>query len=167
MFNGTNRNNIVKGGVAAGAFGGIALWVALLLDRADGTGDAFSVLKTAGAPFLGERALKPGPDWGAVAVGIVSHLAVSVVWGLIFAALFYGLSKVGTLVAGTLWGIVVWLGMFYVVLPLVGWWSIAQGMPPLRAVMFHLLFGLALGIGMLPFQHPRVRVEVRRSGLSS
>lgn len=167
MINGTNRNDIVKGGVAAGAFGAIALWVALLLDRSVGGVDVFSVLKTAGAPFLGERALEPGPDWGAVVVGIVSHLAVSLVWGLIFAALFYGLSKVGTLVAGALWGIAVWFGMFYVVLPLLGWSSIAQSMPPLRAILFHLLFGLALGIGMLPFQHPRVRVEVHRSGLSS
>jgi hypothetical protein len=105
----------------------------------------------------------PGPDWGAVAVGVISHLAVSLVWGLIFAALFYGLTKIGTLVAGTLWGIVVWLGMFHVLLPLLGQSSIAQAMPPLRAIVLHLLFGLALGIGMLPFQHPRVRIEVRGS----
>ena len=60
--------------------------------------------------------------------------------------------RVATVLAGALWGIVVWLAMFYVVLPVAGAGVVARGAPIGGAVTGHLIFGLALGIGFLPFQ---------------
>jgi hypothetical protein len=77
------------------------------------------------------------------------------VWGLLFAVISYGLSRGATVLAGALWGIVVWFGMYYLVLPVAGLPEVAQSTPLLKAIASHLVFGLAVGVGYLPFQHER------------
>jgi len=149
------RRRSVTGGIVAGLVSGVflsAMNTAMMLAR---RGDVWSGLKGAGMPFLGERAAQPGFDAGAVLVGFLSHLAVSATWGLLFGVLFYGFSKGLTVVLGALWGIVVWLAMYYVVLPLVGLSAIARSVPVGSAIFFHVLFGLVVGIAFLPFQHER------------
>ena len=66
-----------------------------------------TALKGAAAPLSGEAAMRPGFEAGPVLLGLVCHFAVSIGWGLLFGLVAYGVA----------WGIVVWLGMFYVVLP--------------------------------------------------
>ena len=79
--------------------------------------------------------------------------------------LVYGLSKPMTLLASLAFGIAVWLGMYYVVLPLAGLGDMARGSPISSAIMTHVVFGLGLGVGFLPFQRrkpiARRRIEHR------
>jgi hypothetical protein len=125
--------------------------------------DVWVGMKMASAPFLGERVFEPGFAMGPVVVGVLSHFAVSLVWGILFAWLFYGISKGLTVLAGAFWGIVVWLGMFYIVLPLVGLGGMAADVPVLFAIVEHVVFGLAVGIGFLPYQRPRHAIRRARA----
>lgn len=145
----------ITGGVFAGVIGGAVIAIFMLAVSIVKGQDVWSGMKMAGAPFLGERAMLPGFDLGAVLVGVLSHFAVSIVWGVLFGILFHGLGKPATVAVGAIYGIVVWLGMFYVVLPLFGLSEIARSAPVGMAVLEHVLFGLAVGVGFLPFQRRR------------
>jgi hypothetical protein len=72
--------------------------------------------------------------------------------GLLFALLSYGLNRNATVVAGIAWGIVVWLGMYGLVLPLIGADSFLHATPLVAAVFDHVLFGATVGAAFLPFQ---------------
>jgi uncharacterized protein DUF6789 len=145
----------VAGGVVAGVVGGAVLAALLAFLAFLRHQDLWRVLKGAGAPFLGARATRPGFDAEAVLVGVLGHFAVSIIWGVLFAVIFYGLSKGATMVAGLFWGVVVWLGMYYLVLPLVGLARITHDTPIAHAIVTHVVFGLAVAAGFLPFQMPR------------
>jgi hypothetical protein len=149
------RGHALGGGVVAGAIGGAALALVLLAAALVQQRDLWTVMKGAAAPFLGERATAPGFELGAVVLGVLAHFAVSIVWGVLFAAIAHGLSRGLTVVAGALWGIVVWFGMYYLVLPLVGLPQVAEATPLGMAILSHVIFGLAVGIGFLPFQRTR------------
>ncbi|GEM_PF-3059539 len=156
----TEQTHAAYGGMIAGIVGGVAIAVFMLVMAYSRGGDLWMVFKGAGYPFLGDRALQPGFDALAIAVGTLSHFAVSITWGVLFGLLFFGLSSAATLVAGLLWGVVVWLGMFYVILPLIGAGFMARGMPVSLAVTEHLMFGIAMGVGFLPFQRMRTLTDV-------
>lgn len=151
------RGHAVKGGVVAGLIGGAILALVLLVAALAARQDVWIGLKAAGAPLLGERALEPGFDLTAVLTGVLGHFAVAIVWGVLFAVLFYGLSPTATVAVGALWGLGVWIGMSYVVLPLVGLSELARAAPVGVAIVEHVIFGLALAIGFLPFQRTRPR----------
>lgn len=151
----------MKGGVIAGIVGGITIAAFMTLINLAQQRDIWVGMKAAGAPFLHDRALQPGFDPAAIGVGIISHFAVSIVWGVLFAFLFYGLSRANTILTGAIWGIVVWLGMYYVLLPLLGLSGLAASAPTGMAIIEHVLFGLGVGIGFLPFQRPRTAIPVR------
>jgi len=111
--------------------------------------DIWYGMKGASAPFLGARAMTPGFDLAAVVIGIVAHLGISAAWGAGFGVLAHGLGKLATMAASAAWGVVVWLGMYYAVLPLVGLSAMRADAPPARAVAFHIVFGLLLGGALL------------------
>jgi hypothetical protein len=52
--------------------------------------------------------------------------------------------------------------MYYVVLPIVGLGEYAASTPLLMAIVSHLVFGLGVGLGFLPYQRRRVSSPVRR-----
>jgi hypothetical protein len=143
------------GGVVAGIVGGAVIALAMLLAALLKQQDIWLGLKGAAVPFLGDRALQPGFDPGAVAVGVASHFAVSIVWGVMFAAIFFGLSRGATIMAGAIWGLIAWFVMSYVVLPLAGLEQMARQTPVGTAILSHLMFGLTVGVGFLPFQRTR------------
>lgn len=145
----------IAGGIVGGIVGGLAI-AAVLAVLALANGDVWTAFKGAGTPFLGARAAAPGFDLVAIAVGLASHMAVSIVWGVLFGLLAYGLTRNLTLVAGLAWGIVVWVGMHYLVLPAIGLGQIATSGPVMGPILQHLVFGLGLGVGFMPFQRPRV-----------
>ncbi len=149
------RGHALGGGIVAGIIGGAVLAIVLLVGAVASGQDIWLGMKGAAAPFLGERAMQPGFDPGAVALGVLAHFAVSIVWGVLFAAVAYGASKAVTVFAGLVWGVVVWFGMYYVVLPIAGLSQMAQETPLGMAILTHLIFGLAVGIGFLPFQRTR------------
>jgi hypothetical protein len=148
------------GGTVAGLFAGFMLAVFnLVVDFARGR-DLWVVFKVAAYPFLHERALAPGLDPGPVLLGLTTHLGIAAVWGVLFGLTTYGMSRSATVAYGGIWGIVVWIGMFYFVLPL-AWSSVlVRGVPTVLALGQHLLFGLALGLGFLPYQRTVVRRTV-------
>ena len=45
--------------------------------------------------------------------------------------------------------------MYYVVLPIVGLGEVARSAPLGMAIIGHVIFGLAVGVGFLPFQRTR------------
>lgn len=152
-----SRGGAAFGGVVAGLIGGLVIQVILLLGATAAGRDPWGVLKFAGAPFLHERAMQPGFDGGAVLVGLICHYGVSVVWGVLFALLAYGLSKGATVLASAAWGVVVWFGMYYIVMPAAGLGRGGGNQPAAMAILEHVIFGLVVGIAFLPFQRTRLR----------
>lgn len=147
-----NWQPAVVGGLVAGLAGALVFSAVLVAMTHASGGDVWTALKFPGSPFLGNRSLAPGFDPVALLVGVLSHLGVAAVWGLLFSLLFYGLSWPATIAAGALWGVVAWLGMFYVVLPTVRLGSMASRMPAPAAILEHVAFGLAMALAFLPFQ---------------
>jgi hypothetical protein len=143
----------LEGGALAGLIGGIVMSIYMVIGTMLHHGDVWMTMKGAGTPFLHERAQAPGFDALAVGVGAGSSLLISVLWGLGFGAVFYGLSKAATVGAGVVWGVVCWLVMFYVVVPAVGM-DVASKVPMGMAILQHVLFGVAVALAFLPFQHP-------------
>jgi hypothetical protein len=148
----TDDRRVVKGAVVAGLVSGGTLTAMMTIVSALRGKDIWFGMKGTAAPFLGARAMAPGFDPIAVPMGLALHLVISIGWALGFAAIFYGLSKKATLAAGALWGVVVWLGMYYVVLPLVGLAAMRAGAPISRVVVYHVFFGVILALAFLPFQ---------------
>jgi hypothetical protein len=153
-----DRRRALGGGAIAGIVGGIALTIALLFGAWMTGASGWVILKFASLPFLSDaRVFQPGFEAGPVLLGVTLHFLVSVGWGVLFALFFYGLSRGGTVLAGLLWGVVVWLAMYYAVMPLLGLGAIARGAPVWPALINHLIFGLFVGLGFLPFQRRIVR----------
>ncbi|MBI2893644.1 MAG: hypothetical protein HYY06_08835 [Deltaproteobacteria bacterium] len=146
----------VGGGLVAGVAGGAVMGILMMFLRALAQRDIWTWLKLAAIPLLGDRATRPGLDPGAVLVGAAVHFAISATWGLVFGILFHGLTRGVTVIAGAVWGITVWLVMFYLVLPVAGAGQVVRTMPVALALFEHLAFGLSVGAGFLPFQRPLV-----------
>src|SRR5439155_23032429 len=73
----------------AGVLGGVAMAiVAFAVTWARGA-DPWVPLKMPSSTFYLQRALEPGFDLGPLLLGLVIHLAVSVVWAAIFGYLVY------------------------------------------------------------------------------
>jgi hypothetical protein len=134
-------------GIAAGLF----LTAFMTVMSAAGKKDIWYGIKGASAPFLRERAMQPGFDLWPVVLGLTSHLVVSAIWGILFAILFYGASRFVAIVGGVLWGFVVWIGMYYVVLPIAGLSSMQEDAPVGRAIAFHLFFSMAMTAAYLAY----------------
>jgi hypothetical protein len=148
----------VAGGVIAGLVGGLVLSLFMVAMSVAQGADIWMGAKVAGAPVMGERMMQPGFDLPAVLVGVISHLGVSIAWGVLFGILFFGLSDAETMAGGVAWGVVVWLAMFYVILPLLGLSQIAASVTVARAIFEHLLFGVSVAMAFLPFQ-PSARLS--------
>lgn len=146
------RRSRSMGGVIAGVLGGAAMWGLVLIVNAIRGAELWPVIKASGYIFTGSRAFNPVFDAAPVLIGVVSHFAVAIIWGLWFALLFYGFSKGATLVFGLLWGLVAWATMIYIAMPIVGLGTVAAGIPTGFAVLQYLVFGLFVAIGFLPFQ---------------
>lgn len=149
----------VIGGAVGGLVGGFALVVFGVAYALVNGVDAWPAVKAAALPLYGMRVFAPGFDFFPVLIGLSNHFAISMIWGAVFAVLAYGLPRMATLVAAFAWGLVVWFGMHFVVLRLFGWGDVARSAPIGLALFQHLLFGLAMGIGFLPFQRPYVVPE--------
>jgi hypothetical protein len=140
------------GGIVAGLIAGLVLSGAMAAMAANAGRDVWQGMKFAGYPFLGERATLPGPDDFAVIVGIASHLLVSITWGAIFGMLVYGARRPITLLEGALFGVIVWLGMDHLILP-VFHVPMDHPQPLAMQIVSHVVFGLLLAVAFLPFQH--------------
>jgi len=151
----------ISGGIIAGLVAAAFLTLMMtVMSAARGT-DIWFGMKGAAEPFLAERAMQPGFDFFAVWLGLMCHAAVSVAWAVPFALLAEQLSPLATIGAGAAWGLVVWIGMFYVVLPLFGLGSMRHDAPISRAILYHVFFGVAVALAYLGYQRSEHRVRRR------
>jgi hypothetical protein len=143
---------IVTGIVAGFLFAGFEMLAAVVMM---GPGAAVMPLRMIGAMALGADALEPSYSiaWAATA-GIAVHMALSIVFAGIFAAIaaplaisLNFLSRPGRLaLAGTLFGIILWLTNFYVIAPLAGWtWFPERTSPIVQFVAHAFFFGCPVG----------------------
>jgi len=146
----------LREGIGAGIVGGVvsAAW-ALLVSPILGT-DPLEETCLAAVPLLGDRAMQPGNTPLALLVGGMSHMAVSVAWGIAFTLACRGLSPVAMLAAGAFFGVAVWLVMHHVLLPALGVAWIIAGFSTARAVTEHVVYGTGVAMGVL---------RLRRSGV--
>jgi len=147
--------------VLAGVVGGLVLSCFMLVVTLVNGDDAWLAIKAPAAPLLGARALKPGFDAVAAGAGVLSHFATSIVWGVLFGLLFFGLTKLGTLLAGACWSVVVWIAMRFVLLPGLGLADLGAGMSMGLEVFSHLLFGVSAAAAFLPYQRALPRIGLR------
>lgn len=151
VHNRAQSRRAAKGGAIAGLVAGLFTSVFLAIMNAAQGRDVLQGLKFAGVPVLGKRALEPGFDHVAIVIGVFDHLVISMAWGFFFGLLFFGLSKGMTMLAGVFWGLVVWIVMLYVALPVLGFPP--GGNNPLPVAIFtHVLFAEVLAAAFLPFQ---------------
>jgi hypothetical protein len=140
-----------KGGVIAGLVSGVVISVLLAVINAVEGKSVLGGLKVACYPFFGQRVFEPGFDHVTIVAGVASHLAVSVVWGVLLGLLFFGLNKGMTLLAGAFWGLLVWVVMLYVAVPALGF-PPGGNNPMSMAIITHLVFGVTLAAAFLPSQ---------------
>lgn len=114
-------SDVVVAGILGGmVFAGFEMVAAAVLM---GPQAFFMPLRMIGAMVLGPAALDPGYSLALAGLaGVIVHMALSVVFALIFAAFASPISSTAALTAGGIvFGIVLWLVNFYLVAPLAGW----------------------------------------------
>jgi len=139
----------LRDGALAGLVGGIvsAAW-GLAMSPILGT-DMLRETRLAAMPLLGVAATRPGNGALPLLVGGASHLGVSIAWGIAFALACGRRSPSATLAAGGLFGVVVWLAMHHVVLPIMGVGWIVRGFSTARAITEHVVYGIGVALGLL------------------
>jgi hypothetical protein len=111
-----------------------------------GAGAFFMPLRMIGAIALGSAALDPSyPLAFAGLAGLVVHVALSVIYGMIFAVIVGGLrSRMWDTVLGGLFGLFLWVFNFYVVAPRAFPWFLESN-PFVQFVAHTFFFGAVLG----------------------
>jgi hypothetical protein len=153
-----DRMRAVTGGAVAGLASGLVLTLMMTVMAASHHKDVWYGMKGAAAPFLGHRAMHAGFDLGAVVLGLSTHFLISIGWGVLFAFFFYGSSRLKTMLGGIAYGLVVWIGMYYVVLPIVGLGAMTREAPIGRVIMFHEMFSIVLAGAFLGWQRIQSRI---------
>jgi len=153
----TRRRLILRGGAIAGVVGGVVISLLAAVTNALRGQDVWRVFKVAAYPFLHQRVTSPGFDAVPIALGLVDHFAVSIICGILFADLAFGLSRWATVGFGAVWGLLVLFAMTYLVLPMAGAVRLEDQMAIGPMVVEHVMFGIAVGLAFVPFQ----RLEAR------
>jgi hypothetical protein len=111
-----------------------------------GPGAFFMPLRMIGGIALGPEALDPGYSIIAAGVaGVMVHVVLSVVYGVIFgeiAAMLRG--QAAFMVAGSIFGLALWLINFYVIAPLAFPWFLESN-PLMQFIAHTVFFGSVLG----------------------
>jgi uncharacterized membrane protein YagU involved in acid resistance len=144
-----NRRSGTRAVVVGGSIGGaLDLAFALTFAAANGVGP-LQLLQTVASGLLGSAAYEGGPS--AAVLGFAAHFALSYGWAALFVAAARRMPRVAArpLLAGILFGVLVFLAMRLVVLPLsafphpVSFKPLAAGLD-LLSHMF--LFGLPIAL---------------------
>ncbi len=151
-------NGLTMGVVAGITFAMFEMIMATIL------GDGFfAPLRMIGAIVLGPDALVPiYPVTVAALAGMVVHLVLSGIFGLIFGLIassirFVRASSQSLVIAATIFGILLWIVNFYLIAPLVfPWFGMAN--PYVQFVSHAFFYGTPLGLLLLARKVP---AEVR------
>ena len=155
---------LIRQGAISGVFAGISfvafgMLMALLLD-----GDFLKPLRMMATITLGENALA---QWNSLLAVTLHGLFLLILFAGIFGALFghmvsrqrfIALSSKRLILAGSLYGTLLWLTIFYIVAPVLGWiWFPLDNNPLLEGfVGYTLFFGAVLGLVFARRLHPGV-----------
>ena len=143
-------NVVGLGGAIAGLAGGVAMAIVAALLSASMGQDIWHESKRIAAIVYGPAALAvSGFDPGPVLVGSLIHLLVSAVLGAIFGIvtrrLLHLTSDFGTpVMAGLVYGLLIWMVAYFVVLPLLNP-SLLEVYTP-AFIIQHVAFGVVLGL---------------------
>ncbi len=144
--------------LAAGAIASIAFLVLemLLLPLVAGL-SPWTALRMIAAIPLGQGVLPPPATFDAVVffVALLLHLALSLLYALLFVRLLWRLSSSSLLLAGAAFGIVLYLVNFHVFTLMFPWFAELRGLPTL---VVHTLFGLIVAWVYIAFS----RLSTRR-----
>jgi uncharacterized membrane protein YagU involved in acid resistance len=138
---------LLRSGAVAGLVAGVVfLIVEMALVLTVGGGELWGPPRMMGAIALGEDVLPPPAtfDAGIVAVGMIVHFALSAVLGVIFAfaAGALKLSRGMMILAGAVFGLIVYVVNFYGFTELFPWFAMARNAITIFA---HLVFGGVIG----------------------
>lgn len=138
-----------KAAVLAGLIAGVVFVIAEMALLALTGGNVWGPPRMMGAIVLGESVLPPPAtfDFGVVMAGMLVHFGLSIVLGLIFAAVFHRLGAAMTLLAGALFGLAVYVVNFYVMTAVFPWFANARTWV---TIVSHIVFGLALAASYRP-----------------
>ena len=143
----------VKQGAIGGAIAGIvfAMFEMLATALMNGAAAFFMPLRMIGAIVLGQGALQPSyPLLTAGLAGMVVHMMLSVVFGIVFALLVASVpalasSTMALLAAASAYGLLLWLVNFYLIAPAAGWVWFTESNPVVQFLAHTVMFGTALG----------------------
>ncbi len=150
-----NAGNWFTNSVLGGIVGGImfAMFEMVMSAILNGRDAFFVPLRMIGGIVLGQQALSPAYSLaGAAVVGITLHLALSVLFGVIFGAgatMLPSLARASRalLLAGASYGVMLWLVNFYVIAPAAGWnWFPDQSNEAVQFMAHAFIFGLGSGV---------------------
>jgi hypothetical protein len=159
---GVQASPLLRAGAIAGVVAGI-IFAMFEMVMAAIMGDGFFMpLRMIGAIILGEDAMMASYSLvTAAAVGLVVHMMLSVIYGVLFGAivgfvpaLHEGSSRLIAL--ATLFGFALWLVNFYIIAPIAfEWFGMADSM--IQFVAHTFFFGTALGLTLLAIGTSRRR----------
>lgn len=135
---------LAAGAIAGLVFAGFEMAAALMLS---GPGAVFTPLRMIGAMALGSQALDAQyPLVEAVATGLILHIALSMIFAVVFESLVpVGLRTTAVVRLGMFYGFMLWLTNYYLVGPALGWvWFAQQTMPIVEAVAHTVFFGAVI-----------------------
>lgn len=134
---------MVGKGILAGLIATVVLSALMIMKSAMGLMPEFNAIKD-WVTILSGFGLPATP-----VAGWIAHVVFgSVVWGGLYAALYDKLPG-SALVSGITFGVIGWLGMMVVFMPMAGHGMFALGIGPMVAVatlVLHIIFGAVLGL---------------------
>ena len=103
---------------------------------------------------MGTDVLPPPATFDAVimTVAILIHLVLSILLGFVFALLARGRTFATSILAGAVFGLVIYLFNFYVMTAVFPWFAEARNWV---SILAHVVFGLVLGWAYPTFARPR------------
>ena len=131
--------------MVAGTVGGLlgALTMDAVAVALAGPTGGWAALKCPAFPF----AMHPGFDLPPLIASQLSHGLIAIAWGMLFGLVFAKKRAATVFFAGLLWGLVVLVAMYYVVLPAFDMSGYVAKSGFLYSVAIHLGYGVGLGVG--------------------
>jgi len=135
-------NKIVKG-ISAGLVATIVLSLLMIMKAKMGLMPDLNVIKM--------LASKMG---GALAMGWMAHVVIGLGYGVIYSLFSNNIPTSSPVSKGMILGVVGWLMMMLIIMPMMGAGLFAQNMgmkAPIMTLMLHLIFGAVLGFSFNKF----------------
>lgn len=149
-----NLSAAVKAGLIAGL---VFMMMEMILVVTVGGGSPWGPPRMIGAIALGPDVLPPPPsfDLGIFAVAMLVHFVLAVVLAILFAfvATRLELTRTTFILAGAVFGLVVYFVNFYLLTAVFPWFAMARGW---ITFLSHLAFGAVLAWMYLPRTHRTV-----------